>query len=119
MSKKQKRAEGVDEALSRLADMIPYGHLLAITDPTGFIDSVREEIAKLKKLTGQLPTYTDTGEPFILGIDDAFIPGWIEQPMCALALSAGGWEFYEGSFADDGYIGPVYSTLEAAEAANA
>jgi hypothetical protein len=38
----------VQQALGRLADVIPYGNLLASTDPTAFCDSVVAELAALR-----------------------------------------------------------------------
>jgi len=48
MSNRGKAGHRFDAASYRLADMIPYGHLLASTDPAGFLDRVADEIDALR-----------------------------------------------------------------------
>ena len=38
----------LDEAIGRLADMIPSGHLLAATDPVGFLNEVASQLKDLQ-----------------------------------------------------------------------
>jgi len=38
----------IDAAFGRLADMIPSGHLLAGTDPVGFLDTIATELKDLR-----------------------------------------------------------------------
>ena len=42
------KQEKIDAAFGRLADMIQSGHLLAGTDPVGFLDTVAAELKDLR-----------------------------------------------------------------------
>jgi len=44
-----KSSKDLHEAITRLASVIPYGALLADTDPVAFLDEVRRTIEELRK----------------------------------------------------------------------
>ena len=52
-STKGKQAK-IDAALGRLADMIQSGHLLAGTDPVGFLDTIATELKDLRAENAKL-----------------------------------------------------------------
>ena len=57
------KQEKIDAAFGRLADMIQSGHLLAGTDPVGFLDTVAAELKDLRaenvKLKGTVSVKQD------------------------------------------------------------
>ncbi len=52
------RDKRLNEALDKLADLFEYGHLQASTAPADFIDTVRLEIVKLRKMAHTPPQHT-------------------------------------------------------------
>ncbi len=47
---KAKRQAGIQDAISRLAGLFEYGHLLAETDPASLLNNASDEIERLRKV---------------------------------------------------------------------
>lgn len=46
---KRKQNTALSNAIDRLADLFPYGQLLAATDPAQFLRTVADEVERLRK----------------------------------------------------------------------
>jgi len=53
------RKQRMESSLCRLSDLMPSGHLLATMDPAGFLNTVSDEIERLRKCSAQRASEAD------------------------------------------------------------